>query len=167
VRLARKRAGDYLTALLLLVCLGLAAAIAARFSETSLTGRPHVADGDSIAIGSRRVRLEGIDAPELTQTCRREGRTIDCGRLARQHLIGRIGDAPVECTGSQNDRYGRLLATCRAWGTNLNAAMVSASWAIAYGGYEAEQRDARQARRGLWALDFDAPADWRRLHGRP
>ena len=165
-RPARRRWRDYLTAFLLLVCALLALAIFARQSETSLTGRAHVADGDSLTIGSRRIRLEGIDAPEFGQQCRTETGTVDCGRRARQYLIGRIGDAPVVCRGWQEDQYGRLLAVCQAWGTDLNAAMVLGGWAIAYGGYEAEESRARAEKRGLWALDFDDPDDWRRLNGR-
>ncbi len=34
-----------------------------------LTGAATAADGDSIEIAGNRIRLEGIDAPELAQTC--------------------------------------------------------------------------------------------------
>ncbi|MCG6858694.1 MAG: hypothetical protein LJE67_11590, partial [Salaquimonas sp.] len=37
--------------------------------------------------------------------------------------------------------------------------------AIAYGGYEAEEAEARKARRGMWAFKFERPSDWRRRHG--
>jgi hypothetical protein len=44
--------------------------------------------------------------------------------------------------------------------------MVSAGWARAYlrysRDYAAEERDAEQARRGLWAGSFEAPWDFRR-----
>jgi endonuclease YncB( thermonuclease family) len=33
------------------------------------TGVPRIVDGDTLAIGSTKVRLEGIDAPETDQVC--------------------------------------------------------------------------------------------------
>jgi len=35
-----------------------------------ITGPARVIDGDTIAIGGERIRLHGIDAPEMKQTCR-------------------------------------------------------------------------------------------------
>ena len=34
-----------------------------------LTGVPRIVDGDTLAIGSEKVRLQGIDAPETDQFC--------------------------------------------------------------------------------------------------
>ena len=34
-----------------------------------ITGQAAVIDGDTISIGSTRIRLEGTDAPEWEQTC--------------------------------------------------------------------------------------------------
>ena len=34
-------------------------------------GSPNVTDGDTIRIGETRIRLEGIDAPEMSQRCTR------------------------------------------------------------------------------------------------
>ena len=34
-----------------------------------LSGVPRVVDGDTLAIGATRIRLEGIDAPETDQVC--------------------------------------------------------------------------------------------------
>ena len=40
-------------------------------SRDALTGRARVIDGDTIELSGRHVRLEGIDAPEIAQTCGR------------------------------------------------------------------------------------------------
>ncbi len=71
----------------------------------------------------------------------------------------------VHCAGNEIDRYDRLLARCEARGRDINAAMVESGWAVAYGGYEAEERAARDARSGLWAGEFAMPRDWRASHG--
>ena len=59
-----------------------------------------------------------------------------------------------------------VAGACRASGADLNAAMVRDGWALAYGAYEAEQEEARRAERGLWAFDFERPAEWRHAHDR-
>src|SRR5436305_1573118 len=46
----------------------------ARSNEASaaLTGAVRVIDGDTLVVNDTRVRLEGIDAPEAGQTCKRK-----------------------------------------------------------------------------------------------
>lgn len=57
--------------------------------EVSGWARP--IDGDSLWVGSYEVRLEGIDAPEGRQACRRNGATWSCGDAARDALSRMIG----------------------------------------------------------------------------
>ena len=74
----------------------------------TITGLPTVIDGDTLAIGVERVRLQGIDAPELDQTC---GVWL-CGRAARDELRRHIGLGQITCVPDGKDVYGRWLATC-------------------------------------------------------
>lgn len=128
----------------------------------TLSGRVHVADGDSLTLDGERIRLAGIDAPERGQTCRLDGAGRACGEAARDHLVALIAGRPVECDWTKLDKYGRRLARCRAGGVDLAAAMVRDGWAVAYGAHEREEADARAARRGLWAGTFERPEDFRR-----
>lgn len=126
-------------------------------------GRAHVADGDSVAIAGTRLRLVGIDAPELAQDCERDGRAYPCGTAAKAHLEALIAGRPLDCVWDRRDKYGRGLARCRAGSTDLGATMVRDGWAVAYlGGFEAEEAEARRAGRGLWAGRFERPQDFRR-----
>jgi endonuclease YncB( thermonuclease family) len=59
-----------------------------------------------------RVRLQGIDAPELHQTCTAYGQEWPCGRTAAEWLKNRLHGRQVECVGHARDRHGRLLAVC-------------------------------------------------------
>lgn len=129
-------------------------------------GTAVITDGDSITLGATRIRLRGIDAPEYSQTCRKDGSDYACGKRAREALAALIAGRAVSCTGSQYDRYGRLLGNCTAGGVDLNRAQVQAGWAVAYGGFEADEAAARRARAGMWAGTFERPQDWRQQHGR-
>jgi endonuclease YncB( thermonuclease family) len=146
------------------------AAVAARFERVSsrlFEGAVRVSDGDSLVLAGERIRLWGIDAPELNQVCRRQGTEYRCGEAARDALLALVGGERVSCEGWERDRYDRLLAVCTARTVELNRAQVEAGWAVAWGGYSGEERGAEAARRGLWAGEFDRPRDWRARHGDP
>ncbi len=133
--------------------------------DRPLSGHARIVDGDTLMLSGKRVRLSGIDAPELQQTCLRDGREWPCGQDARAALNRLAAAGQVVCVPSGHDRYGRVLAACRTGMVDLNREMVAAGLAVSYGGYAAEERVARAGRLGLWAGDFDRPQDWRQVHG--
>jgi len=134
------------------------------------SGSARVIDGDTIAINGHTVRLKGIDAPELKQTCSlTEAKKYDCGRYARQTLIELINGYPVACEAATKDKYGRWLGRCGTSKTaDLGAAMVRMGWALAFIKYEDTyvrlEQQAKADRAGLWSGTFDKPWDWRRDH---
>jgi endonuclease YncB( thermonuclease family) len=101
----------------------------------TITGNARVVDGDTIEVRHTRVRLSGIDAPELHQQCRRSSGTIarlyPCGRDAKAALRHIIGVAAVSRQGKDRDRYGRTVATCTAAGRDVGREMVREGWAVA------------------------------------
>lgn len=129
-------------------------------------GKAVVVDGDSLKVSGQMIRLQGIDAPEYAQTCRRDGQETRCGRDAATYLKTLISKGEVTCKGFEHDRFGRLLGTCLVGGEDIGAAMVRAGQAVSYGDYVVEEALARAERRGLWAGTFDFPKDWRALHPR-
>jgi endonuclease YncB( thermonuclease family) len=129
-------------------------------------GRADVVDGDTLRFGAQRVRLTGLDAPELDQTCRdAAGEGYACGAAAKAFLVGFIGGRQVDCLRSGHDRYGRALAKCSVASSDLGNAVVGAGWAVAEADYLFAVGEARLEKRGIWQGGFDAPADWRRTHG--
>lgn len=148
--------------------LGLLALLAARLNSTdptTLQGQAVVNDGDTVTLGKERIRLRGIDAPEFDQTCTRGGAQYSCGRQAREALAALTRGRSVTCSGSERDKYGRLLATCSVGGVEINRSLVADGWAVSYGDYRDEEDDARSRGVGLWAGSFDRPRDWRTRHG--
>lgn len=162
--LARRLADLALTLVVLAALALVAARVPTLRQDGTLHGPARVADGDSLVVGGARVRLLGIDAPELAQTCVSEGRDHACGQEARAHLARLAATGAVSCETFGRDRYDRVLARCMAGAIELNRAMVEAGWAVAYGDYDDAEAEARRAGRGLWAGSFERPQDWRRSH---
>jgi endonuclease YncB( thermonuclease family) len=146
------------------------------------TGRPEpregpllfVSDGDSFTIGANgrphKVRLVGIDAPELAQNCETAARQPwRCGVAAREMLSKLVprGTAIV-CRSAANDKFDRALSRCRlSDGSDLAARLVSGGWAVATTeDYLVEEDQARAGRAGVWQGDFLSPAEWRAANPR-
>jgi endonuclease YncB( thermonuclease family) len=161
------RAKRFMTSLLVIAAAAAALWVFRGQNEQDVTGVADAIDGDSLRIGTAEVRLIGLDAPELAQTCRVSGRETPCGREARAHLRRLVSSGLVTCIGAERDRYGRLLARCRVRGIDINAAMVRDGHAVAFGAYQTEEAEARAGYRGIWAGTFERPRDWRALHPRP
>lgn len=145
--------------------------LAALLSANAYAAPVRVADGDTIEVGGQRIRLQGIDAPELHQECRdTSGRNWPCGRRARSELRALIGNDPVQCESHAKDRFGRSVAVCRARGRDLGEAMVRSGWALAYpdwaSPYGTAQSEARSRKAGIWAGTFANPRAWRDEHPR-
>ncbi len=126
-----------------------------------------VHDGDTITVDGTRVRLQGIDAPELKQRH---------GPESRDFLAGMVLDREVHVDVEETDKYGRKVA----WvslpdGTRVNAEMVKAGQAWVYRKYcrdcplmRLAETAARWRGLGLWADPRPkAPWQWRKQHRRP
>ncbi len=137
----------------------------------TLIGLARVLDGDTIEIRGITLRLAGVDAPEVQQTCRTDaGNTWPCGATAKDKLRSKIGMGTVSCEARGRDRYGRVMATCATAGEELNAWLVREGWALSYvpfgDRFRREEDDARKYRRGIWTGILVAPWIWRDQHER-
>ena len=133
-----------------------------------ISGPVRVGDGDSIDIGSTRIRFHGIDAVELAQHCKDGGgNDYACGEEAKRTLESLIGSKTVRCDERHGvDQYGRVTAVCSADGVDLNAAMVDSGFAVAYRqhslAYVPNEERAKAAKKGVWAGSFEMPSEYRR-----
>lgn len=157
---------DIFRAAVILAVLAVAVEMLSRAEH--LEGHAEAVDGDTLDISGTHIRLAGIDAPELRQTCEREGRPWRCGEAARVALAQALAGGPVSCRAEKRDKYKRPLGFCTVGGTDIAALMVGNGLAIAYLGkaYQSEEAEARAAGRGLWAGTFQRPADYRAEHPR-
>ena len=125
-----------------------------------------VVDGDTLVQDGVTYRLEGIDAPEVGQTCRDiSGASWDCGQAASDKLSAFVTEGLLQCESVSEDGYGRKLATCRSGQVDLGAAMVSSGMAWAFTKYSdsylAQESEAKAKALGIWSGPAMPPWDYR------
>jgi endonuclease YncB( thermonuclease family) len=98
-----------------------------------------------------------------------------CGAKAANDLAAFIARRSVVCIAVSLDQYGRTVATCSVDGVDLGDWLVRSGLALDWpqyskGKYDAAQRDAEHAGRGMWSGSYVAPWLYRaciRANGRP
>ena len=145
-----------------------------------IIGISKVIDGDTVHINNFKIRLEGIDAPEMRQKCKKEFLKIsstigfifykdyNCGEVSKKKLKDKINESKIKCISSSKDRYKRHIGTCFKGQTNLNQWMVRNGYAIAYRRYNKkyipDENFAKENKLGLWKGKFMDPEKWRKLN---
>jgi len=132
----------------------------------SVRGAARVIDGDTLEVGGRRIRLEGIDAPELAQSCiHADGQNWPAGKIAAATLERWTRGREIICQAVGKGGYGRTLGRCMANGINLNAAMIGEGFAWAFRKYSknyiTHERRARRSGRGIWAANCETAWSYR------
>lgn len=135
-----------------------------------ISGMPEIIDGDTLVVAGTTVRLFGVDAPEMGQSCVIGTHRYDCGLVAQTALLDLTAGSAVTCelvpaAGSDGAAVS-LPARCFAAGYDLSEGMAYTGWALAVRDvtdrYVSFEDGARDAKRGLWKGTFVAPWAWRR-----
>jgi len=125
-----------------------------------------VVDGDTIHLNGEKIRFTGIDAPELKQTCLKEGMKDFCGITAKKILINKIENNNVECIKEGKDQYKRTLAECFVNNESLSSYLVRSGYAFAYRKYSKkfieDENYAKANQIGMWSMKFKYPWSYRR-----
>lgn len=148
-----------------LMALALSAGAAQTFTGTV----SWVSDGDTLWVvpaaggAPRKLRIDGIDAPEICQAG---------GPASRAALSALALRRKVQVELRREDDYGRGLARIRLGAVDLGGEMVRTGQAWSYrwrhnpGPYADEEAAARRARRGLFADALaELPRAFRKRHG--
>ncbi|EAK0955195.1 thermonuclease [Campylobacter upsaliensis] len=141
--------------------------------EKELTGKvSKVIDGDTIEllaktsktnpynhIAKLKIRLYGIDAPELKQAY---------GKEAKEFLSALVLKQEVSLIIENKDKYDRFVGTLFLKGQDINKEMVKNGYAHAYESfskkYLAEQADAKMFKLGLWQDEKAVkPSEFRKM----
>lgn len=109
---------------------------------------PQIIDGDTFRLGSERVRILNIDAPEMPAhaRCDAEGYLALAAKDRLSVTLLEAGKGlSVERHG--RDRYGRTLALIRVSGADVGEILIKAHLAVPWGG-----------KRHQWCQTPNAPA---------
>lgn len=152
-----------------LAWLGLWAAVAAQAGGAWSGTVTRIADGDTLWVRPRlggppvKIRVHGIDAPEICQAG---------GPASRAALAQRLAGRRVQVSPQRTDDYGRTVAALHLEGEDVAGWMVDQGHAWSYrfgrdgGPYRAQQADAQAAARGLFADQLAVePRLFRKHHG--
>ena len=151
----------------LLLVFGCARVLAeSRVYEARVT---RVFDGDTLWVQPfpdgryRKLRLDGLDAPEICQ---------DGGAASRDALAARVLQRVVTVHERARDDYGRALVRLEHGGEDVGSVMVRQGMAWSYrwrhsdGPYAQDEALARDQKRGVFAAGSpENPRDFRRRHG--
>jgi len=136
-----------------------------------------VHDGDSLKATGHdiqiKVRLVGIDAPELKRGKHKPGQPF--GEKAKKFLTRLVLNKQVFIKGYGSDRSNRILAVVYVDRKNVNLELVKAGLAEVYRGkppkgfdlspYLTTEAHAKSQRRGMWSQkNYISPKDWRKMN---
>jgi|TARA_B110000438_G_C15707941_1_gene604029 endonuclease YncB( thermonuclease family) len=125
-----------------------------------------IIDGDTINIDGEKIRFFGIDAPELEQECKKKGKLIKCGLLAKKVLEDIIADNKPLCIKKGKDRYERTIAECFINDISLSKYLVLNGYAFVYKKYSKQyvyhEKRAKILKKGLWSMKFEFPWKFRK-----
>jgi endonuclease YncB( thermonuclease family) len=140
-----------------------------RFGEAYEARVTRVPDGDTLWVKPlaggtyRKLRLDGVDAPEICQ---------DGGAAARKALSGRLLEQTVTVTERRRDDFGRALVRISHRDEDVAGWMVREGWAWSYrwrhsdGPFAIEETLARKERKGIFAASgSEEPRAFRRRNG--
>ena len=127
--------------------------LAQKLNSAEIYGVPKIIDGDTVYINTKKIRLEGIDAPEIKQKCKKPflkisaiigfefNKNYSCGVIAKKKLLNKIDNSKIKCISSSKDRYKRYSRD-----------------------YVRDEAYAKENKLGVWKGSFMMPEKWRKLN---
>ena len=89
-----------------------------------------IVDGDTFWLARLKVRLWGVDSPELQQSCvAAEGEVWRCGEEARARLRSVVGAGEVRCV-VRGRSYDRVVGRCFVGAEDVGGALVVGGLAV-------------------------------------
>ena len=120
----------------------------------AITGKAYVTDGDGLRVSGYEIRLAALDAPEFDQRAmHRDGYWFNQGKRIKSALIKKVAGKHVHVEVMEFDKFDRAVGIATCDGMDVGWWLVRNGHAIAaYGDrYLPVEREAREAKRGMWA----------------
>lgn len=148
----------------LVIALGLTFELAR--ADEVVSGKARVVKPGVIEVKDQKFELYGILNPKGGQSCLRDAKPWNCAEGARTALRQHVDGKKVRCIPTEDDQD---VARCTLGDVDLSALLVREGWARADRDvtkeYVDEEKEARKARRGIWANE-DNPEEVRRQQQR-
>jgi endonuclease YncB( thermonuclease family) len=141
----------------------------------TISGVAKIIDADTIKINNNKIRLFGIDAPELDQLCKKKYLSIiifsfyknyKCGEESALILKKYLNDKLIKCNVQGKDRYKRYIAICYKNNKDIGSWLVNKGYAVSYRKYSKkylnEEIYAKKNKLGIWQGKFEMPWNWRK-----
>jgi endonuclease YncB( thermonuclease family) len=130
-----------------------------------LEGRATALTGDSLRVAGTDVVLDGIEAPEASQSCKRaNGGAWRCGAAAKETLAGLIRGKRINCEILGEGDVAKR-ARCHLGEKDLAEVLVRQGHVFAHGGfwstYAGVQDEAQTEKLGLWDGEAERPQEFR------
>ena len=137
------------------------------WDRETYSGKAFIIDGDTLKINGTKIRLVGVDAPEISQTCKTHGHIENCGEIVKLRLVQATSNEDTICYSHGKDFYGRILAECYVNDININKWLLREGLAVYYHNknfksYKILETLAKQEKIGLWDSEFQNPRDYRK-----
>lgn len=129
LRMSYRGAGalHVLIIVLSVLALPLFAAPAAAGSFTCV--KPYILDGDTFDCSGTRVRLKGIDTPEMRGHCPPGKKCVKGNAVAAKKYLISLTRTTLTCHRYDVDKYNRIVAECFVGDVNLSCAMLESGHA--------------------------------------
>jgi len=133
----------------------------------AVVGKPIVVDGDTVMLNGAKVRLWGVDAPEMAQQCSADfQQTWRCGQEAAVALKQLIAAQDLACYEKARDGNGVMVGQCFVGQIDVNGWITKNGWALAFREhttqYVSRESMAKLRRAGVWRTGgIESPSEWR------
>lgn len=137
------------------------------WDRETYSGKAFIIDGDTLKINDTKIRLVGVDAPEISQKCKIHGHIENCGEIVKLRLVQATSNEIITCYNHGKDFYGRVLAECYINDININKWLLREGLAVYYyskdfKSYKILESLAKQEKLGLWDSEFQNPKEYRK-----
>lgn len=96
-------------------------------AQPEYSGIPRVIDGDTLEVSGQRIRLGGIDAPEMSERCvDSSGESWPCGAWAKDAAQAMLAGRNVHCINLGQQSYDRIVARCYLSGRDIAIGLIEA-----------------------------------------
>lgn len=141
------------------------------WDRETYTGRAFIIDGDTLKINGTKIRLVGVDAPEISQKCKTHGHVENCGEIVKLRLVQATSNEITTCYSHGKDYFGRVLAECYVNDININKWLLREGLAVYYynkdfKSYKILETMAKEEKNGLWGGEFQKPKEYRKQQKR-